>query len=64
MSIVLVWDRSSRFFSRTRSVGGEFILAAVPQNVRNLLHITRLDTVFVISDTIEDALKRLGSSAG
>jgi anti-anti-sigma factor len=51
-------------FSRTRSVGGEFILAAVPQNVRNLLHITRLDTVFVISDTIEDALKRLGSSAG
>jgi anti-anti-sigma factor len=51
-------------FSRTRSVGGEFILAAVPQNVRNLLHITRLDTVFVISDTIEDALKRLGTSAG
>jgi anti-sigma B factor antagonist len=51
-------------FSRTRSLGGEFILAAVPQNVRNLLHITRLDTVFVISDTIEDALKRLGSSAG
>ncbi len=51
-------------FSRTRSVGGEFILAAVPQNVRNLLHITRLDTVFVISDTVEDALKRLGSSAG
>jgi anti-anti-sigma factor len=51
-------------FSRTRSVGGEFILAAVPQNVRNLLHITRLDTVFVISDTMEDALKRLGSSAG
>jgi anti-anti-sigma factor len=51
-------------FSRTRSVGGEFILATVPQNVRNLLHITRLDTVFVISDTVEDALKRLGSSAG
>jgi len=51
-------------FSRTRSVGGEFILAAVPQNVRNLLHITRLDTVFVISDTVEDALKRLGGSAG
>jgi anti-sigma B factor antagonist len=51
-------------FSRTRSVGGEFILAAVPQNVRNLLHITRLDTVFVISDSVEDALKRLGSSAG
>jgi len=51
-------------FSRTRSVGGEFILAAVPQNVRNLLHITRLDTVFVIVDTVEDALKRLGAGAG
>ncbi len=51
-------------FSRTRSVGGEFILAAVPQNVRNLLHITRLDTVFVIADTLEEALKRLGGSAG
>mgnify|MGYP001034676283 CR=1 FL=1 len=51
-------------FSRTRSVGGEFILAAVPQNVRNLLHITRLDTVFVIVDTVEEALKRLGASAG
>ena len=51
-------------FSRTRSVGGELILAAVPQNVRNLLHITRLDTVFVIVDTVEEALKRLGASAG
>lgn len=51
-------------FSRTRSVGGEFVLAAVPQNVRNLLHITRLDTVFVIVDTVEEALKRLGASAG
>jgi anti-sigma B factor antagonist len=50
-------------FSRTRSVGGEFILAAVPQNVRNLLHITRLDTVFVVTDTVEEALKRLGASA-
>jgi anti-anti-sigma factor len=46
-------------FSRTRSVGGEFILAAVPQNVRNLLHITRLDTVFVVTVTVEEALKRL-----
>jgi len=46
-------------FSRTRSVGGEFLLAAVPQNVRNLLHITRLDTVFVILDTVEEALKKV-----
>jgi anti-sigma B factor antagonist len=51
-------------FSRTRSVGGEFILAAVPQNVRNLLHITRLDTVFVVTDTVDEALKRLEASAG
>jgi anti-anti-sigma regulatory factor len=35
----------------------------VPQNVRNLLHITRLDTVFVVTDTVEEALKRLGASA-
>ncbi|MCS7188716.1 MAG: STAS domain-containing protein [Bacteroidia bacterium] len=43
-------------FSRTRSVGGEFILAAVPVNVRNLLHITRLDTVFSVKETVGEAL--------
>ncbi|MCS7297378.1 MAG: STAS domain-containing protein [Bacteroidia bacterium] len=46
-------------FSRTRSAGGEFILAAVPANVRSLLHITRLDTVFPIRDTLQDALQAI-----
>lgn len=46
-------------FSRTRSAGGEFILAAVPPNVRNLLHITRLDTVFPIRETLQDALQSI-----
>lgn len=44
-------------YSRTRSIGGEFILAAVPVNVRNLLHITRLDTVFTIKETVQEALQ-------
>ncbi|MCX7607340.1 MAG: STAS domain-containing protein [Bacteroidia bacterium] len=47
-------------FSRTRSAGGDFILAAVPINVRNLLHITRLDTVFSIKETVAEALQSLG----
>lgn len=46
-------------FSRTRSAGGEFILAAVPANVRNLLHITRLDTVFSLKDTVAEALQSI-----
>ncbi|MCS6895929.1 MAG: STAS domain-containing protein [Bacteroidia bacterium] len=46
-------------FSRTRSAGGEFILASVPANVRNLLHITRLDTVFPIRDTLQEALQSI-----
>lgn len=46
-------------FSRTRSAGGDFLLASVPANVRNLLHITRLDTVFTVYDRVEDALKAL-----
>lgn len=46
-------------FSRTRSAGGDFILCNVPSNVRNLLHITRLDTVFPIRDTLQDALNAL-----
>lgn len=46
-------------FSRTRSAGGEFILVSVPANVRNLLHITRLDTVFPVRDTVQDALQSI-----
>lgn len=46
-------------FSRTRSAGGNFILASVPANVRSLLHITRLDTVFPLKDTIQEALQVL-----
>ncbi|GIV24679.1 MAG: hypothetical protein KatS3mg026_0371 [Bacteroidia bacterium] len=44
-------------FSRTRSAGGEFILASLPANVRNLLHITRLDTVFTIKESVAEALQ-------
>ncbi len=46
-------------FSRTRSMNGEFILASIPQNVKNLLHITRLDTVFPIAETVEEALSKI-----
>lgn len=46
-------------FSRTRSAGGDLILASVPANVRNLLHITRLDTVFTIKEKVEEALESL-----
>ncbi|MCS7162423.1 MAG: STAS domain-containing protein [Bacteroidia bacterium] len=46
-------------FSRTRSAGGEFILAALPANIRSLLHITRLDTVFPLRETVEEALAGL-----
>ncbi len=45
-----------------RKAGGSMRFAAIPENVMNLLEITRLNTVFDISDTTEAALKKILSA--
>lgn len=45
--------------ARLRNVGGELILAEVPEKVHSLLRMMKLDAVFFISDTESDALERL-----
>lgn len=42
-----------------RKAGGTMRFAAIPANVMNLLEITRLNTVFDISDSTEAALKKI-----
>ena len=43
----------------TRKAGGQVLLAAVSQGVRQLFVVTKLDTVFPILDTVEQALAKL-----
>jgi anti-sigma B factor antagonist len=45
-----------------RKAGGSMRFAAIPENVMNLLEITRLNTVFDISDSAETALKKITSA--
>ncbi len=45
--------------ARLRNVGGELILAEVPEKVLALLTMMKLDAVFFISDSEADALDRL-----
>jgi len=43
----------------TRNKGGEVVIVNVPDKVRKLLLITKLDSVFDIEETIEQAKEKL-----
>jgi len=45
-----------KVLSRARTAGIRLVLAALTARVRSVLEITRLDTVFEICDTVEEAL--------
>lgn len=45
--------------TRTRKSGGQVLLAAVSHGVRQLFVVTKLDTVFPILDTVDEALAKL-----
>ena len=46
-------------FTHTRSKGGEVIITNIPDKINKLLIITKLNSIFNIENTVEDAKKIL-----
>jgi anti-sigma B factor antagonist len=46
-------------FTQTRNRGGEVVLTNIPEKINKLLVITKLNSIFNIEDTVEDAKKIL-----
>jgi anti-sigma B factor antagonist len=47
--------------TRTRNAGGDTLIAAVSHSVRQLFVVTKLDTVFMITDTVDEAVAKLSA---
>ena len=47
--------------TKARKAGGELILANIPEQVSNLLMITKLTDVFISADSLEDAKSKFNS---
>ena len=47
--------------TRTRNAGGDTLIAAVSHSVRQLFVVTKLDTVFTITDTVDEAIAKLSA---
>ncbi len=45
--------------TRTRNAGGDTLIAAISHGVRQLFIVTKLDTVFTITDTVDEAVAKL-----
>jgi len=45
--------------TKARNAGGEAIITNIPKKVNELMVITKLNTVFTVTDSIEDAVKLL-----
>lgn len=53
-----------RLFKKTRSRGGEMAFCNVSPIERDVLRITRLDTLWPVCDSLEDALRKVNKKAG
>ena len=47
--------------TRTRNAGGDTLIASVSHSVRQLFVVTKLDTVFTITATVDEAVAKLSS---
>lgn len=47
--------------TRTRNAGGDTLIAGVSNSVRQLFLVTKLDTVFTITNTVDEAVTKLGA---
>jgi anti-sigma B factor antagonist len=47
--------------TKARNAGGEVVVCNLSKKVKDLLVITKLDTIFHILPTVEDAIKKLNS---
>lgn len=45
--------------TRTRNAGGDALIARVSNSVRQLFLVTKLDSVFIITATVEEAVAKL-----
>ena len=46
-------------FTQTRNKGGEVVITNIPEKINQLLVITKLNSIFNIEETVEDAKKIL-----
>lgn len=46
-------------FTQARNKGGEVVITDIPEKINQLLVITKLNSIFNIEDTVEDAKKVL-----
>lgn len=46
-------------FTQTRNRGGELVITNIPDKINNLLVITKLNSIFNIENTVEEAKKIL-----
>lgn len=51
-----------RALTTTRNTGCDLVLASLPYNVKGILSITRLDSIFQIYNTVEEAEKSCNES--
>lgn len=49
-------------FTRVRNHGGEMVFCSIPDSIKKLLIITKLDTIFTICADIESGLKQLNTT--
>lgn len=47
--------------TETRNAGGDTLIAAVSHSVRQLFVVTKLDTVFTITPTVDEAVAKLSA---
>lgn len=45
--------------NKTRTAGGNTVLCAVPKKTEELLAITKLNHIFTVTDTVENAISKL-----
>ena len=48
-----------RALTTTRNAGSDLVLASLPLNVKWILAVTKLDSIFKIYDDVEEAIKHL-----
>lgn len=48
-----------RMFTKVRNKGGEIIFINIPEKINQLLVITKLNTIFTIASSEEDAIQQL-----
>lgn len=47
--------------TRTRNAGGDTLIAAISHSVRQLFIVTKLDTVFTITDSVDEAIAKVNA---